>query len=59
MHNFQNGTKKCLHSFEDNNDYVMDVAWSPEHPAMFASADASGRIDLWNLNNDVEVRWKI
>lgn len=51
----KNGTKKCLHSFEDNNDYVMDVAWSPEHPAMFASADASGRIDLWNLNTDVEV----
>nr|XP_039266416.1 cytoplasmic dynein 1 intermediate chain 2-like isoform X3 [Styela clava] len=51
----KNGTRKCLHSFEDNNDYVMDVAWSPAHPSMFASADASGRIDLWNLNTDIEV----
>lgn len=28
----------------------MDVAWSPTHPAMFACADATGRVDLWNLN---------
>lgn len=33
----------------------MDVAWSPAHPAMFTSADASGRLDLWNLNTDIEV----
>uniref|UniRef100_A0A2M3YYZ7 Putative cytoplasmic dynein intermediate chain n=1 Tax=Anopheles braziliensis TaxID=58242 RepID=A0A2M3YYZ7_9DIPT len=44
-----------LYSFEDNSDYVMDVAWSPIHPALFAAVDASGRLDLWNLNQDTEV----
>lgn len=47
--------QKCLHSFDDNNDYVMDVSWSPIHPALFAAVDASGRLDLWNMNSDVEV----
>ncbi|XP_055840972.1 cytoplasmic dynein 1 intermediate chain isoform X7 [Episyrphus balteatus] len=46
---------KPLYSFEDNSDYVMDVAWSPIHPALFASVDGSGRLDLWNLNQDTEV----
>ncbi|XP_017100769.1 cytoplasmic dynein 1 intermediate chain isoform X12 [Drosophila bipectinata] len=46
---------KPLHSFEDNSDYVMDVAWSPVHPALFAAVDGSGRLDLWNLNQDTEV----
>ncbi|XP_052860098.1 cytoplasmic dynein 1 intermediate chain-like isoform X2 [Anopheles cruzii] len=44
-----------LYSFEDNADYVMDVAWSPTHPALFAGVDGSGRLDLWNLNQDTEV----
>ncbi|XP_034474961.1 cytoplasmic dynein 1 intermediate chain isoform X12 [Drosophila innubila] len=44
-----------LYSFEDNSDYVMDVAWSPVHPALFAAVDGSGRLDLWNLNQDTEV----
>ncbi|XP_046687442.1 cytoplasmic dynein 1 intermediate chain-like isoform X2 [Homalodisca vitripennis] len=46
---------KPLYSFEDNGDYVCDVAWSPTHPALFAAVDATGRLDLWNLNNDTEV----
>ncbi|XP_037889460.1 cytoplasmic dynein 1 intermediate chain isoform X2 [Glossina fuscipes] len=46
---------KPLYSFEDNSDYVMDVAWSPTHPALFAAVDGSGRLDLWNLNQDTEV----
>ncbi|XP_050562437.1 cytoplasmic dynein 1 intermediate chain isoform X11 [Spodoptera frugiperda] len=46
---------KALYSFEDSGDYVVDVRWSPTHPALFAAADASGRIDLWNLNRDTEV----
>lgn len=33
----------------------MDVAWSPIHPALFAGVDGSGRLDLWNLNQDTEV----
>lgn len=46
---------KPLYSFEDNSDYVMDVAWSPINPALFASVDGSGRIDLWDLTQDTEV----
>lgn len=47
--------QKFLHSFEDNSDYVYDVQWSPIHPALFASVDGDGRLDLWNLNNETEV----
>ncbi|XP_018316762.1 cytoplasmic dynein 1 intermediate chain isoform X3 [Mycetomoellerius zeteki] len=46
---------KSLYSFEHNGDYVYDVAWSPTHPALFAAVDDSGRLDLWNLNQDTEV----
>lgn len=45
-----------LYSFEDSSDYVYDSMWSPAHPALFACVDLSGRLDLWNLNNDTEVR---
>lgn len=47
---------KPLYSFEDNADYVYDATWSPVHPALFACVDGMGRLDLWNLNNDTEVR---
>ncbi|GLG92754.1 Dynein intermediate chain, cytosolic [Gryllus bimaculatus] len=46
---------RALYSFEDNGDYVYDVAWSPVHPALFATVDGDGRLDLWNLNQDTEV----
>jgi len=42
-------------SFEDANDYVLDAQWSPVHPALFAAADASGGLNLWNINEDMEV----
>nr|CAG4643850.1 EOG090X03UT [Lepidurus arcticus] len=45
---------KPLYSFEDNGDYVYDVAWSPVHPAVFATVDGTGRLDIWNLNQDTE-----
>ncbi|XP_060839173.1 cytoplasmic dynein 1 intermediate chain isoform X11 [Rhopalosiphum padi] len=45
---------KPIHSFENNNDYVSSVAWSPVHPAVFAAIDVTGRLDLWNLNNNTE-----
>ncbi|XP_063619226.1 cytoplasmic dynein 1 intermediate chain-like [Cydia splendana] len=45
---------KALYSFENSGDYVVDVRWSPAHPALFAAADAL-RLDLWNLNRDTEV----
>ncbi|XP_041351024.1 cytoplasmic dynein 1 intermediate chain 2-like isoform X4 [Gigantopelta aegis] len=47
--------QKFIHSFEDNSDYVYGVEWSPIHPALFASVDGMGRLDLWNLNNETEV----
>ena len=46
---------KPLHSFEDNSDYLLDARWSPIHPALFATVDCTGRLDMWNLNNDTEV----
>ncbi|KAK4689233.1 dynein cytoplasmic 1 intermediate chain, partial [Tremellales sp. Uapishka_1] len=44
-----------IHSFEEADDYVFDVQWHPNHPAMFGTVDGSGKFDLWNLNQDVEV----
>src|SRR6185312_9566433 len=44
-----------LYSFEGADDYVYDVKWSPNHPALFASVDGTGRFSLWNLNMDTEV----
>jgi len=46
---------KPLYSFEDHSDYVLDVAWSPTHPALFACVDGCGRVELWNLNQDTEL----
>lgn len=46
---------RAVYSFEDNCDYVYDVAWSPVHPALFAAVDGTGKLDLWNLNRDTEV----
>ncbi|XP_037810346.1 cytoplasmic dynein 1 intermediate chain-like [Lucilia sericata] len=43
-----------LHTFKNNYDYVMDVAWSPIHPALFAAANGAGHIDLYNLNEDIQ-----
>jgi len=40
-----------LDSFED---YVYDAKWHPQHPAVFASVDGEGHIDLWNLNKNTE-----
>ena len=46
---------KPLYSFDNANDYIFDVKWSPIHPAVFASVDAMGKIDVWNINTDTEV----
>lgn len=42
-------------SFEPSSEYISDVRWSPVHPALFAVADSSGRVSLWNVLKDVEV----
>ncbi|KAF6033005.1 DYNC1I1 [Bugula neritina] len=44
-----------LYTFKDGTEYMMDVRWSPIHPALFACVDGSGKLSLWNLNNDTEV----
>ena len=51
----QSKTGHPLCSFENNNEYVYDVQWSPIHPALFASVDGEGRLDFWNINVDTEV----
>ena len=37
------------------SDYVYDAKWSPVHPAVFASVDGTGSLDLWHLNEDFEM----
>lgn len=37
-------------SLERGSEYVMDVAWSPLHPALLAAGDCSGRLDLWHVS---------
>ncbi|KAI9502911.1 WD40-repeat-containing domain protein [Coemansia spiralis] len=44
-----------LHVFDAFDDYVYDAKWSPVHPSVFASADGTGRLSLWNLNQDMEL----
>lgn len=44
-----------IYSFDEADDYVYDVKWHPNHPALFGTVDGSGRFDLWNLNVDTEV----
>lgn len=44
-----------VYSFDEADDYVYDVKWHPSHPALFGTADGSGKFLLWNLNQDTEV----
>lgn len=44
-----------VYSFEEADDYILDVKWHPCHPAMFGTVDGSGKFNLWNLNSDTEV----
>eukprot|EP00698_Gefionella_okellyi_P003532 TRINITY_DN13323_c0_g1_i1.p1 TRINITY_DN13323_c0_g1~~TRINITY_DN13323_c0_g1_i1.p1 ORF type:complete len:579 (+),score=119.82 TRINITY_DN13323_c0_g1_i1:41-1777(+) len=48
------GAARPLYSFEDASDYVLDVQWSPVHPALFAASDASGSVSVWNINENME-----
>uniref|UniRef100_A0A914CPW1 Uncharacterized protein n=1 Tax=Acrobeloides nanus TaxID=290746 RepID=A0A914CPW1_9BILA len=43
-----------LLSFEKHKHYVLDVQWSPVHPAVFISSDSDGNAHLWNINADTE-----
>lgn len=46
---------KPLYSFEDGSDYIYDIRWSPIHPAVFATVDGQGMLNVWNLNLDTEL----
>eukprot|EP00918_Siedleckia_nematoides_P031346 GHVU01067843.1.p2 GENE.GHVU01067843.1~~GHVU01067843.1.p2 ORF type:complete len:234 (-),score=56.26 GHVU01067843.1:175-876(-) len=46
--------QSALHTFESGEDYVCEVAWSPTHPGVFATVDAEGMVDVWNLVHDFE-----
>lgn len=48
-------SKSALLSFDIYDDYVFDVKWSPVHPSVFAVAEGTGIVDVWNLNQDVEM----
>lgn len=50
----QHGSRS-IYSFEDATDYVYDARWAPTHPAVFATADGSGYLDVWDANEDTEV----
>ena len=43
---------EVIHKMQYHEDYVTGVDWNPEHPAMFASCDCSGKLCLWNLLED-------
>jgi len=53
--NYKSPQEQPLLTFEGFKDYVYDVQWSPVHPGIFAAADGTGRVDLWNLTKDSEV----
>eukprot|EP01071_Lankesteria_metandrocarpae_P008848 Lankesteria_metandrocarpae@DN506_c0_g1_i1.p1 len=44
-----------LHSFEINEDYVFDAKWHPNHPGVFATGDAMGTLDFWDISRDMEI----
>ena len=43
-----------LFTFESAQEYVYDTQWSPTHPSVFASCDAEGYVDIWNINANTE-----
>jgi len=51
---WSNKTNRPLYTFESARDYVFDVQWSTQHPAVFASGDGTGKLDVWNLTVDTE-----
>mmetsp|Transcript_15359 Transcript_15359/g.30191 ORF Transcript_15359/g.30191 Transcript_15359/m.30191 type:complete len:592 (+) Transcript_15359:33-1808(+) len=52
---WSNTSARALYTFESAKDYVFDARWSPVHPALFAMGDGTGKLDLWNINNDTDV----
>ncbi len=44
-----------LLSLSHYEEYVTDCAWSPTHPAVFGVCDAGGNIEVFNLNEELEL----
>eukprot|EP00484_Ammonia_sp_Unknown_P021644 CAMPEP_0197022016 /NCGR_PEP_ID=MMETSP1384-20130603/2922_1 /TAXON_ID=29189 /ORGANISM="Ammonia sp." /LENGTH=730 /DNA_ID=CAMNT_0042449977 /DNA_START=19 /DNA_END=2211 /DNA_ORIENTATION=+ len=47
-------SKKYLALFNQMEDYVYDVQWSPTNPSIFAVVDGSGNLTLFDLNVSFE-----
>lgn len=43
-------TKSKLHSLEAHTDEVLQLAWSPHHETVLASAAADRRVMIWDLS---------
>lgn len=43
-----------LMTFENAQEYIYDVEWSPVHPSIFACCDGDGFLEIWDLNRDTE-----
>lgn len=46
--------KPLLSLVSHSYDYMSDVAWSPLHPSLFATASSNGTVGLWNLASSFE-----
>lgn len=46
--------KNPLIVFDSFEDYIMDIKWSPTHPALFSTCSSNGKIKLWNILYDTE-----
>lgn len=44
-----------MHTFENNQEYIYDISWSPSHPGVFCCGDGEGNLDLWNINTHTEI----
>jgi histone-binding protein RBBP4 len=42
--------KLKLHTFESHTEEVLQLAWSPTHETVFASASGDRRINLWDVS---------
>ncbi len=43
-----------LMTFENAQEYIYDVEWSPVHPSIFGCCDGDGFLEIWDLNRDTE-----
>lgn len=47
-------SKPLMSYVSHSYDYMSDVAWSPTHPSLFATASSNGSIGLWNLATSLD-----